>query len=350
MLFAIASSAIVFMAIGCGGGSSTPIAQASLWQQQGATYTGRVACRDCHANIYDQYAQQPMGNMTNYADTRHTQAANCNGCHVTGFGEPTGGMLNGSTPHLDGVGCESCHGPGSKHIAASTTAERKKQITRVPPDKTCMDCHGDRKSTPDGYRPGALNEPFTQVTSDSFRETNPGSVRGPHYPPAAFLLGRKGFEHTQASPSPHSTLPNTCLNCHQKNISGATGKVDHGEFAQVPNTDTSRPECASCHGGGRTSGQLVQTAINAMLIELAGEDSANPGHYDSSTAGGLLGAYAATHSIALSSNNDKDNPRVIAYKAARYNIRYVISDHSLGVHNPAFAKRLLEEAKALLQQ
>lgn len=341
--------AIIIMALGCGGGiSSNSVAHATLWQQQGATYVGKLACRECHANTYDQYAQQPMGNFTSNADSRHT-GSNCGACHVTGFGEPTGGKLDGSTPQLDGIGCESCHGPGSKHIAANTTADRKKQITRVPPDKTCINCHGDRKSTADGYRPGAMDEPYTPVTSADLRSTAPGSVRGPHHPAAAFLFGWKGYNYAEPLPSPHSTMPNTCQNCHQKNIA-PNGKVDHGEDAQEPNTDTSRAECASCHGGSRDTDHLVQAGINKLLIELGGESSANPGTYDSSTAGGLLGAYATAHNIDLKTNNDPDNPNVIAYKAARHNIRYVISDGSMGVHNPEFAKQLLEKAKELLSE
>jgi hypothetical protein len=266
VFFAMISLVIGLFTIGCGGGGggTTPIAAASMWQQQGATYVGELACRDCHANIYDQYVnEQEMGTndpVNSHADQRH-QGNTCGGCHTTGFGEPTGGKLDGSTPNLDGIGCESCHGPGSKHIAAGTTAARKAAITRTPPDKTCTNCHGDRVSIGGGaYRPGGLEQPYATVTAADLAGTAPGSVRGPHHCAAAFLYGWKGYGITAPEPSPHSTLPNTCTNCHQKNINPATGKVDHGEHAQVPNTDTSRPECASCHGG-RNGEHLVQDAV-----------------------------------------------------------------------------------------
>jgi formate-dependent nitrite reductase cytochrome c552 subunit len=349
VLFALASAVIAIVALGCGGGnSSTPIAPAAMWQQQGATYVGKVACRDCHSNIYDQYVnEQEMGindPVASHADDRH-RGNTCGACHTTGFGEPTGGKLDGSTPNLDGIGCESCHGPGSKHIAANTTAERKQNITRTPPDKTCMDCHGDRKptETPGVYRPGALNEPYKEITSADLSATAPGSLRGPHHPAAAFLLGWEGYGIDAPMPSPHSTLPNTCTNCHQKNINPTTGKVDHGEHAQVPNTDTSRPECASCHGG-RTGEHLVQDGVKVELIELGGSIDGEP---DSNAAGGLLGAYATAHSVKTAPATD---PYVIAYKGALWNYKYIFNDGSMGVHNPAFAKRILDDAKALLAE
>jgi hypothetical protein len=352
MIFTLAAFVIglVVVTIGCGGGGGNNFIPSTGWKQQDAAYVGMTTCRDCHANIHDQYVgEQPMGIVdpaTYYSDQRHT-TANCAGCHTTGIGQPTGGVIGGSTPHLDGIGCEACHGPGSKHIVAGSVAERHETITRVPPDKTCIDCHGGRRSTPDGYRPGALDEPFTPVTAEEYSSTKPNSVRGPHQASAGMLFGRYGYGHTEASPSPHSTLPNTCLNCHQKRISSVTGKVDHGAEAQYPVINTSDVNCASCHGG-RSSEQLVQIGVKETLIEIGGEDPANPGEPDPNLAGGMFGDYVSRHSIDITTNNDPDNPRVIAYKASRHNYKYVIGEGSLGVHNPGLAKRLLDETKAML--
>lgn len=346
ILFTLAAFVIGLVTIGCGGGDGgNNFIPATGWKQQDATYVGRVACRDCHANIYDQYAEQPMGDMISYADSRHV-GSNCGACHATGFGAPTGGQLDGSTPHLDGIGCESCHGPGSKHLVAASVAERATTITRVPPDKTCWDCHGDRKSTADGYRPGALDEPYVMVSAATLRNTTASSIRGPHHAAGSFLMGRGGYNLAQPMTSPHSTIPNTCVSCHQKTISSVTGKVEHGAAAQHPVINTGDMNCTSCHGG--RSEQLVQIGVKETLIELCGEDPANPGEPDGNLTGGMFGAFVAEYGLTITSNADPDNPYLIAYKGARQNVKHILGDHSMGVHNPGFAKRLLDDARVLL--
>lgn len=346
ILLAFAIIASTFLLGGCGGSSSfkpisTPL---TVWKQIGATYVGRTRCRDCHAGIDDQYTQQNMGDATT-----SMSGTNCQNCHVTGYGEPTGFKPDGSTPNLDGIGCEDCHGPGSKHVAASTNEERVANITRVPPaDKACWSCHGDRIKNSDGtYSPGAIYQPEVLVTDATLHDMNP-KVSTPHHAAAAFLLGRDGYNIPEAIPSPHSTLTNTCLDCHKPGISSVTGQVNHGLDALLPpNLDRTRPECASCHGG--RSDTTVQAGVKALLIKLGGEDPANPGQPDGKAAGGLLGAYATAHNITVTTNLTPDDPYVIAYKGARYNFGYVRGEGSMGVHNPEFANRLLNDAIALLQ-
>lgn len=354
LLFLVAAAALALVVIGCGSGSDFVPTVSQLWKQQGATYVGRTACRDCHANIYDQYMTQPMGEVnpaTSEADSRHV-TKDCSACHVTGFGEPTGGVkeaYNADNP-LDGIGCESCHGPGSKHIAAGSTSERKAQITREVPDKTCWNCHGDRFNTPDGYVTGAMFQPIPTINEAYLKETTASSIRGPHYPPAAFLMGVKGYDTAQMT-SPHSKLPNTCIACHGPEDSPVTGKADHGPDTWEPKLDTTRAECASCHSGRSEDDQLVQLGVKKLMIELMGANPNDPSMPDTaSMAGGLLAKYAADNGLTISSNAAKDDPKMIKYKAARWNTRYVYTDHSYGIHNPAFAKKLLEDAKALLTE
>ena len=350
VLLAIASLIIAVIAVGCSNRTTRLPGAQGIWKQQGAAFAGTQACRDCHATIHDAFATQPMGDPGTGAYTRHhANLNNCGSCHVTGFGDPTGAQLDGSTPLLDGIGCESCHGPGSQHIAANSNAGRKKTITRTPPDRACWDCHGDRKAIGDGaYRPGALQEPYAPITAANYSESSPSSIRGPHHAAAAFLLGRQGYNLPAPIASPHAALPNTCLACHQQTLS-PNGKVEHGALAQVPDIDTSRDLCASCHTGGRSQ-QLIQKGVNQLLIELAGASASDPTQPDSNTSGGLLGAYAAANGITLNANNDPTNPKVINYKGARHNIRYVMGEGSRGVHNPPFAKKLLEDAKEMLSK
>ena len=86
--------------------------------------------------------------------------------------------------------------------------------------------------------------------------------------------------------------------------------------------------------------------LEGQLIELGGEDPADPGHPDHDAQGGLLGDFASANSITDSS--DPDDPDVKAYKGARHNFILVVGSGGYGTHNPEFARDLLADARTLL--
>ena len=124
-----------------------------------AEYIGSDACASCH---------QPA--TTFWKNTAHSRAwktlvdrdkdfdNKCVGCHSVGYEQPGGSVMGkfqypgtfyvtGSDQpfelqkNLVDVGCESCHGPGSKHIAVPSR-DGKPQHIIVDPDATqCGTCH-----------------------------------------------------------------------------------------------------------------------------------------------------------------------------------------------------------------
>jgi hypothetical protein len=128
---------------------------------EGSDYVGSNKCKMCHLKEHKAWQ-----------DTRHSKAmetlrsgdakviadmagrlgvklegsaadnAACLGCHVTGY------QLAGGYPPADtakvvsfaAVGCEMCHGPGSKHVAAEKAV--KKTFINIPKTEAmCRDCH-----------------------------------------------------------------------------------------------------------------------------------------------------------------------------------------------------------------
>ena len=57
------------------------------------------------------------------------------GCHVMGFGQPSGFTSEADTPLLTGVGCEACHGPSGPHDGV-----------RQDPRESCAACHDEKHS------------------------------------------------------------------------------------------------------------------------------------------------------------------------------------------------------------
>jgi predicted CXXCH cytochrome family protein len=122
----------------------------------------------------------------------------CSQCHSPGL-TPTGTMK-----HLNNtVGCESCHGPGSIHVAAEGKAGNM-----VKNNDACKTCHEDGRPTKD---------PKGNISAQT------------HY-------GTRGW-----FASTHSTNDKTkyCTSCHTVHVTNAKGNLLKGE--------TPEQLCATCH-------------------------------------------------------------------------------------------------------
>jgi hypothetical protein len=104
-----------------------------------AFYIGADACTDCHME------ERAVLDGTAHAKAYQTLVEgfveynlDCVGCHVTGYGKPGGSTVT-HNEKLRGVQCETCHGPGSKHLASP---EDPGLITLEPDPKACVEqCH-----------------------------------------------------------------------------------------------------------------------------------------------------------------------------------------------------------------
>ncbi|MGE0191971.1 MAG: multiheme c-type cytochrome [Planctomycetota bacterium] len=102
-------------------------------------FVGSDTCIQCHQT------EGEVWNSTKHASAMETLAnlgkdgrPDCYACHVTAdLGETTPGLLPGpSPPHLRGVGCESCHGPGEAHARDPLIRTRE-----APVASRCVACH-----------------------------------------------------------------------------------------------------------------------------------------------------------------------------------------------------------------
>ena len=102
-------------------------------------YVGSETCSDCHAEISQLWSQTPHANAYDrLLNSRQQDLPACLQCHVVGFGE-TGGFLDHElTLELAGVQCESCHGPGKRHIDSPDDTHN---IIPSPSEKDCRTCH-----------------------------------------------------------------------------------------------------------------------------------------------------------------------------------------------------------------
>ena len=110
-------------------------------QQNG--YVSAMACQQCHEQEYLQwsatrhaFAYQTLVKKERYFD------AGCVSCHTTGFGYPTGFHIADSDARLEGVQCETCHGPGKRHVGNP----KKSNIRSGADTSLCLQCHDPEHS------------------------------------------------------------------------------------------------------------------------------------------------------------------------------------------------------------
>ncbi|NQU47339.1 MAG: hypothetical protein HQ519_01725 [Planctomycetes bacterium] len=144
-------------------------------------FIGSIACRKCHGDQYKTWKKTKMADAFTLlkagerAEAKvkagldpkkdYTKDETCLPCHVTGYGEPGGYAIppKGDTPEakkaqkaaseMEGIQCESCHGPASLSVAHKKTNEKylwedivKQELLsgmRYPDKETCAKCHNN---------------------------------------------------------------------------------------------------------------------------------------------------------------------------------------------------------------
>ena len=102
-----------------------------------ATFTGNESCVRCHSLPTYRYQDDKHAHAFDViTKSKQEYDPECVQCHTVGFGYKSGFISIDETPDLIHVGCEDCHGPGSKHIENPL----EETYSKVEP-KTCESCH-----------------------------------------------------------------------------------------------------------------------------------------------------------------------------------------------------------------
>ena len=160
----------------------------------------------------------------------------CLACHTTGFDQ--GEWLE------EGVGCESCHGAGSSHIAAPEP-HKARNITR--PDHlddrranaVCAQCHSALENH--------MGQPWPLAEDGStFQPGQPLDAFGSSVPQlwASGNASAPGQQADELGSSPHGADPTLrCFDCHDPHGGGET------EHASLRLESRDNTLCEACHEG-----------------------------------------------------------------------------------------------------
>jgi hypothetical protein len=98
-------------------------------------YLGSETCAGCHKAQYEQW--QTTQHAHAFATLQHAQkdaTPECVQCHVVGYQRPGGYVSAAATLKLQNVGCEACHGYGTRHEMFAKTGGKVAEAV-------CRTCH-----------------------------------------------------------------------------------------------------------------------------------------------------------------------------------------------------------------
>ena len=126
----------------------------------GASYVGSSACARCHPAIYNEWKKSSHAvALETLKDVDSHRDPDCVRCHVVGW-RRTGRAdwtvtasafrTAETTAYLGGVGCESCHGAGSRHVqkpwVKGVFAAEGPNAAKPGLRDTCVKCHDGENS------------------------------------------------------------------------------------------------------------------------------------------------------------------------------------------------------------
>jgi peroxiredoxin len=231
-------------------------------------YSGNDVCGVCHEQ---EYATWQYTSHATAFDTLVTHSANrrtdCIGCHVVGFEDPGGYDFRRQPPHLENVGCESCHGRGGPHLTPNFLP--KTDAGKPDYETVCATCHNPTHSL--GFDYASFQPRISHQTIAALPDADRAELLGGAGPGRDLLPTRadyvgsdacqtchqKEFTTWEASPHGHSieslatkgkTDDPECLACHTTAYGKTGGFPPEAPSASHP--DLARVGCESCHGPG----------------------------------------------------------------------------------------------------
>jgi hypothetical protein len=117
-----------------------------------------------HARAYDVLAGDAAKEAAKKVgiEGEPQKSPECLKCHVTAYGVDKK-LLGPKHKPEDGVGCESCHGPGEDYMKMSVMKDRERAIAAgllIPDEETCLKCHNDESPT---YKKFVFKEMYAKV-------------------------------------------------------------------------------------------------------------------------------------------------------------------------------------------
>ncbi len=300
---------------------------------------GTATCVQCHDNSQTLFAKTNQWEHSTHATGGNFErnTGDCATCHTSqgflgfhnGTYDPTaeGAAISNPNP----PNCYTCHNIHSTYTTDDWALTMSGPVTLYNTTETpdfgngsmCANCHQGRPV-----------EPFPAVGGADITITS--SRYGVHHGPQANVVKGVGLfmPGTGYANSAHSNISNTCVTCHMAEAYGtqAGGHTMYLGYDYHGTAELNTAGCATCHSdidGMLAATEALQEEVAALLADLKTRldelGATNPGS-DNSVSGTFAPEVAGA---------------VLNYKA-------LTEDRSLGVHNPTYVKKVLNNTIAAL--
>ena len=350
---------LAFAGMACEKGDTGPAGPAGANGEDGIDgASGTAGCIQCHTSDNDMQIKDAQwivsghvtgGHMGGYYGSRD----GCTDCHSSqGFQNLVEtGLWDGTAPSSPlPANCYTCHQVHETYTTDDWDFRVGDNISLRVNDyladqgnaNTCIQCHQSRIATP------VLDLSSTADVSIT------SSRYGPHHGPQGNMLagpGNTGAYELDGSMSyansMHATGAN-CVSCHMASQAGSGGDMALGEHSNNVASGLWEDEsrivnangCVACHNtltDNEAATLFVSTARDANLILI---ENLHTALFD-------LGYVDEEGSVIASSGS----PLVVSpqHAAAIYNYKFLTEDQSNLIHNPNYAKALLQNSIEALQ-
>ena len=360
-------------------------------------YVGEVSCEECHPDEHADWSG------TIHATAFETLIASgdddnplCFPCHSVGYAVASGFVDQEMTPHLAGIQCENCHGPGSNHATNPesvlmeidldgamcgachqschglcgedhhpqfeqwSTSEHSGALYAIKwnPDgeDECLQCHStDYRLAPEGEKPTVEEAEYSVECVACHRPHGSENVGQLRQPP--MLLCAECHTLENVSPGEQPDQPQAEM------LHGFGGFALDGEPMNGPYSEHwwgISDECVTCHVHREPYGGPEQPVNSGHTFE-ANMRACLPCH--SETTATLLVAVTReeieARLAAIAPYFDPEDPSYIdpatltpeelaQYEIAKFDYEFVEADKSYGSHNAHYSRALLDEAESFL--
>jgi cytochrome c551/c552 len=266
--------------------------------------------------------------------------APCAGCHTTeGFQQYVETGKGPAVAQSSHIGCFACHAPHTnqdfslRKIGATTLAVGGGSYDKGP-SNTCAMCHQLRAPSPNFF---AANFAGDSLTSSRFA--------GHHAPQSNILSGQGLYVFTDGTAYPANarhniSIPKGCVNCHMADVPSGALAGGHTFAIAYGSPERLNSKGCTCHSSMTDADAMtfVEEAQDAFLAAL--NDTLAP----KLQAIGLLKKNSDESYSPNDRRRDGTGRRVIwtaDEMGAVFNFGALLEDRSGGIHNPIYARAVL---------